>query len=209
MRMRLEPGAITVRHRILLLLVFLGIMFAPGGASLAQAADKADPWALCAGIVGTAERALALPPHLLGAIAKVESGRWSRDRGAIVAWPWTVTAEGKGRFLPSKAAAIQAVERLRARGVRNIDVGCMQVNLLYHGRRFEDLEAALDPVQNVAYAATFLAQLHRDLRSWTRAIGRYHSATPKFSGRYRLKVFRAWRAEKHAANRLRIQAKAN
>ena len=37
------------------------------------------------------------------------------------------------------AAAIAAVTRLRARGIRNIDVGCMQVNLHYHGQHFETL----------------------------------------------------------------------
>ncbi len=174
----------------------------------AEPAAEPDPWRLCAKLTQAAERALELPPHLLDAISKVESGRWSKREEAIVAWPWTVMAEGRGRYLPSKAAAMAEVEALQAKGVRNIDVGCMQVNLMHHGHKFEDLAAALDPVQNMAYAATFLADLRRDLRSWTRAIGRYHSATPKYSGRYRLKVFRAWRAEKREANRQRRLARA-
>ena len=115
-------------------------------------------------------------------------------------------AEGKGRYLPNKAAAIAEVEALRAKGVRNIDVGCMQINLYFHPRAFEDLEQAFDPAQNVAYGATFLSQLRQDSRSWTRAIGRYHSSTPTLSGRYRLKVFRAWRAERRLANQRRRAA---
>ena len=115
-------------------------------------------------------------------------------------------AEGKGRYLPNKAAAIAEVKALKAKGVRNIDVGCMQINLYFHPKAFETLEQAFDPVQNVAYGATFLRQLRQDSRSWTRAIGRYHSNTPALSGRYRLKVFRAWRAEKRLAHQRRREA---
>ena len=45
-------------------------------------------------------------------------------------------ALGKDRFFSSKAAAITAVRKLQADGVRNIDVGCMQVNLKYHPKVF-------------------------------------------------------------------------
>ena len=170
------------------------------------AAETPDSWDLCAAFVAEAEQALRLPPHLLQAIAKVESGRWNAARSALSAWPWTVMAEGKGRYLPTKAAAIAEVKALKAKGVRNIDVGCMQINLHFHPNAFESLEQAFDPAQNVAYGATFLRQLRQDSRSWTRAIGRYHSNTPALSGRYRLKVFRAWRAEKRLAYQRRRAA---
>jgi soluble lytic murein transglycosylase-like protein len=55
--------------------------------------------------------------------------------------------------------------------VRNIDVGCMQVNLGYHGKAFADLEAAFDPATNVAYAARFLSELFSKRRSWALAVG--------------------------------------
>jgi soluble lytic murein transglycosylase-like protein len=96
------------------------------------------------------------------------------------------------------------VRRLKARGVTNIDVGCMQVNLRWHGHAFETLEQAFDPAYNVAYAAAFLLDLRASENSWTKAIGVYHSRTPKFSGPYRSKVFRHWRAEKKAAVAARI-----
>ena len=166
-----------------------------------KAAPSAGAWGVCASLIEAAEQALELPPHLLQAISKVESGRWNKEAGARLAWPWTVMAEGKGRYLPTKAAAIAEVEELQARGVRNIDVGCTQVNLKYHGDAFDTLSQALDPVHNVAYAAVFLSQLRSDSRSWTKAVGRYHSSTPKLGGRYRTKVFRAWRDEKKAAYR--------
>lgn len=164
-------------------------------------AITAEPWRLCARQSALVERAAGLPRHLLDAIAKVESGRWDQDQAAVFAWPWTVTAEGKGRFLPSRAAAIATVRDLKARGIRNIDVGCMQVNLRYHPEAFANLDQAFDPARNVAYAAEFLGRLRAQAGSWTTAIGRYHSSTPHLSNRYRRKVFRAWREERHRRRR--------
>ena len=179
-------------------LVFAVAVSLAGPPGLAQTpTDSWDSWASCVRPTDRAERAHGLPTHLLTAISKVESGRWHAASGAILAWPWTVTAGGKGRFLPSKKAAIAEVERLRARGVRNIDVGCMQVNLHYHPEAFASLEEAFDPRRNVAYATRFLLELKAQWGSWTRAVGNYHSNTPALSGRYRLKVFRALYAEKH------------
>ena len=87
--------------------------------------------------------------------------------GALHPWPWTVDAEGQGAFYDSKELAIAAVRALQARGVRSIDVGCMQVNLMHHPNAFNSLEQAFDPVaRNANYAAQFLTELHgqnRDL----------------------------------------------
>jgi len=111
----------------------------------ARPATAQDSWALCSGHIAAAEHLLSLPAGLLGAIARVESGRWHDERQEIIAWPWTVMAKGRGRFLPNKGAALREVRDLRARGIGNIDVGCMQVNLGYHGAAFDDLEQAFDP----------------------------------------------------------------
>jgi len=179
-------------------LVLLGAVLAC--LAVVRPAQALDSWQVCAQAAKLAETLRPdLPAHLLTAIARVESGRWHEDSSARIAWPWTIMAEGRGRFLPSKAAAVREVKRLRAKGVTNIDVGCMQVNLRYHGHAFDSAAQALDPAANVAYAAEFLLKLHRTRGSWTRAIGDYHSRTPKYSGPYRVKVFRAWRAAKKAA----------
>jgi len=179
----------------------------PGPLLAGESLDSADaPWALCRQAAGRAEAARDLPPHLLTAIAQTESGRWHAGRSETLAWPWTVMAEGEGRFLPSKAAAIETVRQLQARGVRNIDVGCMQVNLHHHPDAFESLEAAFDPEANVAYAAGFLVELREDARSWTRAIGQYHSRQAVRGNGYRAKVLKAWREARHRANRERQAA---
>ena len=158
-----------------------------------------DSWDSCAAPIAEAERTHRLPSYLLAAISKVESGRWRAETGEILAWPWTVTAGGKSHYLPSKAAAIRAVEHLRGHGIRNIDVGCMQINLKYHPHAFDSLQDAFDPAANVAYAARFLSDLKARSGSWSRATGNYHSNTPRLSGRYRAKVFRARNEESRRA----------
>jgi soluble lytic murein transglycosylase-like protein len=176
----------------------------PGSLQAGETIDS--PWTLCREAIAEAEQARDLPPHLLAAIARTESGRWHRERSESLAWPWTVMAEGEGRFLPSKAAAIETVRALQARGVRNIDVGCMQVNLHYHPDAFDSLDTAFDPAVNVAYAADFLTGLRAEARSWTRAVGQYHTREAIRGNGYRAKVFKAWREERHRANRERQAA---
>ena len=174
----------------------------PGMAQTPQ-----DSWDLCARRTAQVERAERLPVHLLSAISRVEPGRWHARSGAILAWPWIVTTGGEGRFLPNKKAAIAEVERLRARGVRHIDVGCMQRNLKHHGHAADSLEEALDPDRNIAYATRFLREIRARWGSWTRAVGNYHSNIPTLSGRYRVKVLRAVYAEKHRAAKARRAAR--
>ena len=185
-------------------LVFTALFMA---LSSAQDARAENYWEICARAIVQAEQQADLPPHLLTAISKGESGRWHAETGSSRAWPWTVTAQGKGRFLPSKAAAIAEVRRLQAEGIRNIDVGCMQINLRYHPQAFESLETAFDPVRNIDYAAAFLSGLREDYRSWIRAIGYYHSKTPHLSNAYRRKVAKLWREERRQARLERRQVR--
>jgi hypothetical protein len=154
-----------------------------------------DDWKLCSTEISKVEAAELIPSLLLHAISKIESGRTSPEGTARIAWPWTVMAEGQGRYLPTKAAAIAEVKKLRKRGVKSIDVGCMQVNLMYHADAFDSIEDAFDPAQNVAYAAQFLKALKDELHSWIKAVGSYHSRTPAYFAVYRSKVFAAWRQE--------------
>ena len=120
----------------------------------------------------------AVPPQLLAAIGRVESGRRDPVTGAWGAWPWTINAEGSGSYFDTKAEAIQAVQALQARGVRSIDVGCMQVNLMHHPTAFPTLDMAFEPAVNADYAARFLVELHEQTGDWTTATADYHSSNP-------------------------------
>ena len=136
-----------------------------------------------------AARPKAIPPTLLGAIARVESGRLDPAAGRVRPWPWTINVEGTGYFHESKEAVIAAVQAFQARGIRSIDVGCMQVNLLHHPNAFPSLEAAFDPAVNAAYAVRFLLGLHAMTRDWGLATAMYHSATQERGEDYQRRVF--------------------
>jgi hypothetical protein len=153
------------------------------------ALDAAD---LCAAAIDAAERDYRMPSKLLRAISLGESGRWLEDEGRSVSWPWTVTNGGSGQYFPTKQAAIAEVRRLWGKGERNIDVGCMQINLRAHPEAFDTLESAFDPQTNVAYSADFLDKLREQQGSWQMAVGYYHSATPELNKRYRDKIADLW-----------------
>ncbi len=189
----------TVRTfaRILLLIALTAAGVAAGAAmALAAAHSSAAPTpeahALCIEATRNAERRHHLAPHLLGAISLAETGRWSQAHRASFAWPWTVMAEGRGRYLPSKAAAIAEVITLQARGVRNIDVGCMQVNLHYHADAFDDLNQAFDPETNANYAAAFLRDLKDEVGTWKDAVAYYHSRDDQRGDAYQGRVYDLW-----------------
>ena len=147
----------------------------------------------CENFFADYERANGIPSQLLTAIARAESGRADPDTGTVHAWPWTVTSpEGDIKYA-TKWEAVDAVRDLQRRGVTNIDVGCMQINLHHHGRAFRNLNHAFDPESNVAYAAHFLTQQYRRTGDWRTAVAYYHSTTPKFYKPYVAKVEELWR----------------
>ena len=160
--------------------------------ALAGAARAGDPSALCETAITSAEYTGQVPPRLLSAIALVESGRYDEAAGAVRPWPWTINAEGAGHYYASKAEAIDAVKALQARGVRSIDVGCMQVNLMYHPDAFASLDEAFNPATNAVYAARFLNRLHASGDDWSHAIGAYHSETLALGDAYRVMVMLRW-----------------
>lgn len=148
--------------------------------------------ARCPSAIVAAERAEALPAGLLPAIARVESGRPDPLSGRIGPWPWTIDADGVGRFFATKDQAIAAVVALQAEGVRSIDVGCLQVNLAQHPDAFASLDDAFDPAANAIYAARFLRALYAGTGDWAAAAAAYHSRTPAYAEPYRQLVMAAW-----------------
>ncbi len=188
------------RHPIAIALM-IGLLSPPWSsaataAGLQEIGQSTDLATLCRRLTRRAEVHQRIPRQLLWAIALAESGRWNPAHQANAAWPWTIYAEGRGRYFATKAEALAQVRRLKGAGVRNIDVGCMQVNLYYHGDAFDSLEAALDPTANVDFAARWIKQLHRETRSWSQAIAFYHSRTLALNRPYRLRVLKYWDAER-------------
>ena len=150
--------------------------------------DAGRPGDLCQQAIAGYAPATRLPSNLLTAIGRVESGRFDPRDGNVKAWPWSINAEGRGYVFNTKAEAIAAVLDLRARNVQSVDVGCMQVNLMYHPAAFASLEEAFDPAANVRYAAKFLGQLFAESGDWNIAAAHYHSKTPDLALAYQRKV---------------------
>src|SRR5215475_8736422 len=157
-----------------------------------QPAAATDEAAACLGFIKTTEKSQKIPEGVLKTIGFRESGRQLAD-GRQVPWPWTVNAQGQGRFFDTKADAIAFVQSLQQQGVDVIDVGCMQVNLHYHPAAFESLDAAFDPETNVAYAGEFLNALKSETGDWDTASIYYHSRNggvgPAYAGRTTVNAF--------------------
>lgn len=186
---------IACRSLVPALLGLVGVL----AVDLQNTANALETRDICAQAIDRVETGRKMPGELMTAISHVESGRWDAREEALYAWPWTVTNGPDGQYFPSKADAIAHVRKLQAKGIRNIDVGCMQINLRYHPDAFEDLESALDPETNAAYSAKLLSKLFEAHKSWGEAIKHYHSANAKFNRPYHDKVVRQWNAARRIA----------
>lgn len=139
-----------------------------------------------------------VPARLLRAMALVETGIYHPRlmsklnlKSKRKPWPWTLQVAGKSYYFDTKKEAVQAADALLARGVRNFDVGCMQINMQYHAHAFPNMDAAFTPVYNVHYATMFLMTRKDASRSWEDAAASYHSKTPSRGRDYGLRVRKA------------------
>ncbi|WP_198144908.1 transglycosylase SLT domain-containing protein [Pseudorhodobacter aquimaris] len=81
----------------------------------------------------------------------------------------------KGDWFADAPSAISYVNGLIEQGTRNIDVGCFQLNLHWHGKAFPNIETMFSPRENALYAAQFLQRLYTETGDWRQAVGHYHS----------------------------------
>ena len=177
------------RGRLRILVLSLSLL-AWATAARAQAGSGAG--ILCQNATAAAETGTGVPDQLLGAISRVETGRYDAAAGGVRAWPWTINAQGVGHFYDTKEAAVAAARAFQAQGIRSIDVGCMQINLMFHPDGFASLEQAFDPAANALFAAHFLTDLFHQTGSWPHAAAAYHSQTPDLGIDYQRKVLEAW-----------------
>lgn len=184
MRLPSNPGRVAV----LALVATLSLGIAP------SASQPLEDRQACEAAIAAQQAGSGLPPGLLLAIARVESGRWDPALQRSAPWPWAFNAEGAGQLAASREDAVARVRRLLARGVQSVDVGCMQINLRHHPQAFATLEEAFDPQRNVAHAIRFLRELHQRHGDWTAAVMRYHSGTPQRGEAYARRVNLAWGA---------------
>lgn len=172
-------------------LILLGCVLASGTASAAADPSLATSQE-CTRHLPTMERLYNIPAHWLGAIASTESGRYSPQLRLSVPWPWTINVAGQGYWFDTKQEALKAVQYHQSKGVKSIDVGCMQVNLMYHGSNFANISQAFEPIYNIAYAAKFLRSHYNKTNSWTKATAAYHSMQSSRGADYYRKVYQKW-----------------
>ncbi len=156
-----------------------------------------QPHELCLIAINEVENTHNIKQNLLQTIASVESGKYITVVGKRLPWPWTVHANGKGKYYKTKEDAINAVQTMQQQGIKNIDVGCMQINLRYHGKSFKNLDEAFDPKKNVSYSASFLNKLHKRTNDWKKTAMQYHSKNIRHGTNYKNRL------EKHYAEYIR------
>ncbi len=122
------------------------------------------------------ERKYSIPKGLLHAISLVETGTSYSNSRYRVPWPWTVNVDGAGRHFDTYQEAKDHVKKALKKGQRNIDVGCMQINLRAHPEAFVSIAKALDPESNVRYGAQLLKKKYIQHGSWSKAVKCYHSS---------------------------------
>jgi hypothetical protein len=166
--------------RLLILAALLAFLAAPG---LTLASDVAAPDALCLEAARSAARETGVPLTVLLALTLTETGRAGPD-GELRPWAWALNRGGEGYWFDSREAALSYLEQALADGTVNIDVGCFQLNLRWHGAAFATIEQMIDPATNALYAARHVGELYQRSGDWIAAAAAYHSATPEHAERY-------------------------
>ena len=170
------------------------------------AKNRPTTGARCVAAILEAQQKYGIPDNLLLSIGIQEAGR--NGPAGLAVWPWTVNANGEGAFFKSRLDAQNWVREKQAQGITSIDVGCMQINLRWHGEQFPSQDAAFDPEMNADYAARFLQSLYQETGSWQKAAGRYHSATDVHQARYLASLERNRKVVGHDIERLTALARS-
>ncbi len=138
---------------------------------------------LCGKYIETVAQETNVPPEVIWAVARSES-----NLGKLGPWPWTINIHGKGYYFKSKKEMLTFIhKKTKKNRYLSIDIGCMQLNTIYHKHKFKNLEEMADIHKNMLVAARYLRELyesnkreraHKKLpssRIWGYAVGDYHS----------------------------------
>jgi soluble lytic murein transglycosylase-like protein len=124
---------------------------------------------VCEREMARAAQANSIPLNILYSIGLTETGH----KGALS--PYDMNIDGRGVYAEDLSQALARIAFERAHGARLIDVGCMQINIHWHGKNFNSISEMFDPARNVAYAARYIKQLRAREGNWTLAVARYNA----------------------------------
>jgi hypothetical protein len=113
-------------------------------------------------------------PVLLYSVALAESAR-PINRAEIAPWPWTINSLDGPRYFNTRQEAEKYLRSLLEKGVENIDIGLMQINLKFNRARISDPVALLNPETNLRLGARLLREALESSADAVLAVGRYHS----------------------------------
>lgn len=133
------------------------------------AAASAEELTICEQEMHAAAQQYGIPLGVLYSVGLTESGGKKGLR------PYAMNIAGRPYFAETQEEAMNRFLAERQKGVKLIDLGCMQINHHYHHKQFASVEEMFDPAKNVAYAARFLKELREREGSWTMAVARYHA----------------------------------
>lgn len=145
----------------------MGLLFSP--TSNAAWAVEHSTAGICEREFPRASKRHGVPVAVLAAVGMTETGRGDGLR------PYALNIAGDAIYDLSRNEAIVEFYKARSKGIKLIDVGCMQINHHFHKQHFRSVNEMLDPARNVDYAARFLRRLYEQEHNWTRAVARYHA----------------------------------
>ncbi|MCC2646649.1 MAG: hypothetical protein K0R02_714 [Rickettsiaceae bacterium] len=161
------------KHKRLLILLSISLNLVV--INYAAASDYKD-------LIRKKEQEYGIPKDLLLSIATVESKLH----------PFAINVQGRPYFFKTFEEAINATTLIRNKGIKNFDVGLMQINYKYHHENFENIKQMLSPEMNIEYAAKLLCKLYGEYNSWSHAIRLYHSANEQYNKVYAKRIAIAW-----------------
>jgi soluble lytic murein transglycosylase-like protein len=123
----------------------------------------------CEREMAAAAKKYGVPLGVLYAVGLTESGK----RQSLQ--PFAMNLAGTAYYARDLDDALRKFDEGRASGVTLIDVGCMQIDVHYHGDQFPSVAAMFDPRANVDYGARLLSRLYVQEGTWTLAVARYHA----------------------------------
>lgn len=177
--------SVRLMHKLFLFLIFfLVTLFSNsyGASPSILPHSRIQRASQCRDFIRRIEDAYKIPKGLLLAIAKVESS----------CQPWVINAKGRAYRFQEYSQAVDCVRRLSGKGVRNLNIGFMQLHFPSHRKSFGDPITMLDPQTNILYAANLLIKLKKKHGSWLTAIRYYHSGSLRRGQRYFGKVSKEW-----------------
>src|SRR5690554_1120762 len=98
-----------------------------------------------------------IDPWMLYAISLEESGEIDRQAQVIKPWPYQLHRNGRTYRYDDEAEAAAQIDEWEQQGVRNYDIGALQINRRWHGHRVSNLSDLLDITTSLQVAAEILS----------------------------------------------------